>query len=113
MKRIVIIIGAMIAAMFATAQAQDNKKTFTVEGNTYHAVKAQRTSGKQDTTVTTYTYEVKGTEYPIVLSKNGSAFVGRTSKKTGKYYRQYLGEEISRDICQKLGREYKGKTNNK
>ena len=112
MKRIVII-GAMFAAMFATAQAQDNKKTFTIEGNTYHAVKAQRNTGRQDTTITAYTYEVKGTEYPIILSKKGSAFVGRTSKQTGKYYRQYLGEEISRDICAKMGREYKGKTNNR
>ena len=112
MKRLVII-GAMIAAMFATTQAQDNKKTFTVEGKTYKSTKVAASHGRQDTTVTAYTYEVKGTEYPIVLSKNGSAFIGRTSKKTGKYYRQYLGEEISRDICNKMGREYKGKTNNK
>ena len=29
--------------------------------------------------------------------------------KTGKEYKQYLKSEVSQDICDKLGREYKGK----
>ena len=56
---------------------------------------------------------MSGTKYPIIMGKTGSCYIIRTSKKTGKEYRQYLGEEISRDICTKMGREYKAKKSNK
>ena len=32
----------------------------------------------------------KGVKYPIYVSKNGKYYVIRTSKKTGKEYKQYL-----------------------
>ena len=42
---------------------------------------------------TEYTYtDKKGNVYPIFLSSTGKAFIIRTSKKTGKEYRQYLPE---------------------
>jgi hypothetical protein len=43
------------------------------------------------------------------LSVNGRAYVIRVSQKSGNEYKYYLGENISRDICEKMGVEYKEK----
>ena len=43
------------------------------------------------------------------MSASGSCYVIKTSKKTGKEYKQYLKPDVSQDICNKLGKEYKGK----
>ena len=43
----------------------------------------------------------EGKTYEILLSKNGRAFILRISK-TGKDYRKYLGEEISRRYARRL-----------
>jgi hypothetical protein len=59
---------------------------------------------------TEFTYTIKGIVYPIFISKNGACYIKRISKKTGKEYKQYLGEEISREICKEIGIEYKKKT---
>lgn len=58
---------------------------------------------------TEYTYTIKDIVYPIFISKNGSAYIKRISKKTNKEYKYYLGEEISRVICNELNIEYKSK----
>lgn len=59
---------------------------------------------------TPYTWrDSKGVEYPIKMSANGSCFVMKTSAKTGKEYKYYLGPAISEEICKELGIEYKGK----
>lgn len=108
MKRIVICILMMLAT--ATAWSQ---QSFTTQGNTYKPTQSVRSITAAKDTVTPYTYEVSGTKYPIIMGKTGSCYIIRTSKKTGKEYRQYLGEEISRDICSKMGREYKAKKSNK
>ena len=45
----------------------------------------------QGATKTEFTYtDSKGQVDTIYLSKNGSAFIFKTSKKTGKVYRKYL-----------------------
>ena len=50
-------------------------------------------------TKTEYTYtDSKGVTDTVYLSKNGSAFVFKVSKKTGKSYRKYLPE-----VTKKLG----------
>lgn len=100
--------------MLATATAW-SQSAFTTDGNNYKSTKSvTRNLSQKDSTVsaTPYTYEVKGVKYPIHIGKTGSCYIVRTSKKTGKEYRQYLGEEISRDICRKMGREYKAKKSN-
>ena len=43
------------------------------------------------------------------MSSTGSCFVIKTSAKTGKEYRNYLGPEISEQMCKELNVEYKGK----
>ena len=103
-----------ILMMLATATAW-SQKSFTTDGNTYRPTQAvTKNVPQKDSTVsaTPYTYEVKGVKYPIHIGKTGSCYIVRTSKKTGKEYRQYLGEEISRDICIKMGRVYKAKKSN-
>lgn len=57
---------------------------------------------------TEYTYTIKDIVYPIFISKNGSAYIKRISKK-GNEYKYYLGEEISRVICEEMKIEYKAK----
>ena len=44
------------------------------------------------------------------MSKSGSCYIKKVSKKTGKEYKQYLAAEISADICNQLGIEYKPTT---
>lgn len=61
---------------------------------------------------TEFTYTIKDITYPIFVSKTGSCYIKRISKKTGNIYKQYLGEEISKEICKELNIDYKVKKNN-
>ena len=95
----------MLFGLWATADAQT---TYKQEGNIFSSVKTTKTV---TTDKTPYTWkDSKGKEYPIYISSTGSCFVIKVSSKTGKEYRQYLGPEISEEICKQLGREYKAKT---
>lgn len=38
---------------------------------------------------------------------HNSAYIIKVSKKTGKEYKQYLGADVSTQICNALGIEYK------
>lgn len=76
------------------------------EGNT---IVATQTTQKGKAEKTPYTYkDIKGKTYSIFISRSGSCFIEKTSK-SGKQYRQYLGKEISAEICKKLGRTHKPK----
>lgn len=104
-----------ILMMLATTATAWSQKSFTTDGNTYRPTQVvTKNVPQKDSTVsaTPYTYEVKGVKYPIHIGKTGFCYIVRTSKKTGKEYRRYLGEEISRDICIKMGRVYKAKKSN-
>ena len=109
MKRIVLTIALMLAT--ATA-AFCQQASFTTDGNTYRpSAPVTKNVPQMDSTVTLtpYYYEYKGVSYPIHIGRTGSCYIVRTSKRTGNQYRQYLGEEISRDICAKLKRQYTAK----
>jgi hypothetical protein len=41
------------------------------------------------------------------MGPSGSCYIKKISKKSGNEYKQYLGEEVSKDICKQLGVEYK------
>jgi hypothetical protein len=45
----------------------------------------------------------KGAEYPVYINSRGSCFIIKTSTKTGTEYKNYLGPEISQQICKELG----------
>lgn len=94
----------MLFGLWMTADAQ----TYKQEGNTFSSIKTTKTLTSDKTP---YTWkDSKGKEYPIYISSTGSCYVIKTSSKTGKEYRQYLGPEISEEICKQLGRKYTAKT---
>ncbi|MBR1784002.1 MAG: hypothetical protein IJ760_00990 [Bacteroidales bacterium] len=109
MKHIVLTLALLLASSVA---AFSQKATFTTDGSVYSSVSTKPTAQKADT-ITPYTYDLHGTQYPIYIGRTGSCYILRTSKKSSKQYRQYLGEDISRDICTKLGRSYAPKSRNK
>lgn len=92
MKKIFILVFAMLC--FTATYAQKVKQ----EGKIFSAVSTKKTSVK-DSTKTDYTWkDNKGNEYTIYLTPSGAAYVPRVSKKTGKYYRQYLPKEVKEAI---------------
>ena len=85
-----------------------NAQTYTRSGNTFVSSTGERI--KAEPVKTKFTWkDSKGKEYPIYISKSGSCFVIKVTAKTGKEYRNYLGPEISEQICKELNVEYKGK----
>ena len=98
----------LVLAMGLAANAQ----TYTRNGNTFTSAKSVK--AKAEPVKTKFTWkDSKGKEYPIYISAKGSCFVIKTSSKTGKEYKSYLGTEISEQICKELGVKYKGKKGNK
>lgn len=103
MKKIIVCIAMMLAFGMnnSNAYAQDVKRV----GNTFVATKS---TTKSEPRKTKFTYEAgDGKKYPIYVSSTGACFVYRVSSKTGKQYKQYLGKEISKQICKEMNAEYK------
>lgn len=94
----------LVLAMGLAANAQ----TYTRSGNTFISSTGKRV--KAEPVKTKFTWkDSKDKEYPVYISSNGSCFVIKVSAKTGKEYRNYLGPEISQQICKELSIEYKSK----
>ena len=99
----VLILSIICVGMIANA---DDGKKYVVEGNTY----ISSTGRASESLKTSYTWkDNKGNIYPIYMSSSGSCYIIKTSSKTGKQYKNYLGPDISKDICNKIGKRYKGK----
>lgn len=107
MKKFILFI-IMIVCTVSIACA-DNDKSFNKDGNVYSSVSKSKSSSTPVNTGFTW-QDSNGVSYPIYISDSGSCYVIKTSKKTGKEYKNYLGPEISQDICNRLGREYKSKS---
>ena len=106
-RRIFALI-LFIICIGLTANA-DNDRVFKCEGNIYSSTgRVKANSSAPISTGFTWT-DSKGNKYPIYISNSGSCYIIKTSKKTGKEYKSYLKPDISQDICNKLGKEYKGK----
>lgn len=87
-----------------------NAQSFEREGNTFVAKSNKGSRTKSEPTKTKFTWkDSKDNEYPVYMSSTGSCFIIKTSAKTGKEYRNYLGPEVSEQMCKELGVEYKGK----
>ncbi len=100
MKKIIYVIIMMIAFTLNV-----NAQSFNVDGNNYTNV----TKGRQSSqgTETPYTWSDRsGTKYNIFVCQNGRCYVNKTSGKTGKKYKYYLNEDISKDVAKKVGIEY-------
>lgn len=94
MKKIILCI---LLALFCITISAEVKR----EGNTF---KVEQTTKESDTK-TQYTWVDKdGNVYPVFITKRGACYIFRTSKKTGKEYKQYLPKDIQETIKQELNR---------
>ena len=102
--RKLILIAILVIASVSASYAQN----YTKSGKTY---KAEKTVSQSSERETGFAWEdSKGVQYPIYMGKTGSCYIKRISKNTGKEYKQYLGAEISADICKQLGVPYTPKS---
>lgn len=99
------IICAVFALFCSCAIAQD----FTI---TNKVVKVEKTVSQDIDTG--YQYDTgkndengKIITLPIYASKSGACYVIKTSKKSGKQYRHYLGKEVSAQIMSELKKSSK------
>lgn len=106
MKKTLITLFLLVPALMAGAQEKSAQGAFKREGKTFVQTRSQDTAKD---IATAYTWrDSKGNEYPIFLhtytkgEKAGrtTAYVVRTSAKTGKEYKYYLpdGERIALEI---------------
>ena len=105
MEKLLIIV-AIILSMMTTGYAQTK---YEQQGKTFKSVQTEKTIKKGAEPLNTgFTWEdSKGNKYPIYISNGGkgSAYIVRTSNKTGKVYKAYLGKEITNDIKKQLNIE--------
>ena len=94
MKKIILYL---LLALFCITISAEVKR----EGNTF---KVEQTTKESDTK-TQYTWVDKdGNVYPVFITKKGACYIFRTSKKTGKEYKQYLPKNIQETIKQELNK---------
>lgn len=111
MKKIIFIIALLISANFVCAQIVDTTYNSSVvrEGNTFTKQHKDKTPAVTEIE-TEYKYkDAKGKQHNIWITSRGNAFIWRTSNKTNRQYKYYLGEDISKEICKELNIEYKPK----
>lgn len=106
MKKTILTLAFLALAITLQGQEKATQNTYKRDGNTFVQTQTRNTA---DDTATAYLWRDKqGNEYPIYLhrytkgEKAGriTAYVIRTSKKTGKDYKYYLpnGEQIAKEI---------------
>jgi hypothetical protein len=100
MKKLILAI-IMMCCFVGISNAQSVVR----EGNTFTSIKSSTKDTVENKTQFTWK-DSKGKLYPIYVSKSGSCYIKRISKKTNKEYKQYLGKEISAQICKELGIKY-------
>ena len=103
----VLLLTVAIFTIASVVQAQEVQRV----GNTFISTKVTKTKEPQKTKFEWQ--DSAGQKYPIYISSTGSCFIIKISKKTGKEYRQYLGPEVSVQICKELGIEYQSKNTEK
>lgn len=107
MKKTLTTLFLLALTLCASAQEKATEKTYKRDGKAF--VQTATAQASTNDTPTAYVWRDKqGNEYPIILhtyrkgEKAGrtTAYVIRTSKKTGKEYKYYLpdGERIATEI---------------
>lgn len=97
MKKLILCILLALFCINIHAEVKREGDTFKVEQST-----------KASDTKTKYTWEDKeGNKYPIYITKKGTCYVLRTSKKTGKEYKYYLPKDVQETIKKELSYEQK------
>lgn len=98
-KKLFIVVMMLMSITYSNAE-------IIKEGKTYSQVTKSKTPDKDSG----FTYkDNKGNIYPILIGKSGACYIVRISKKSGKEYKQYLGKDISREICKELNVKYQPK----
>ena len=85
MKKLILAAMLIIGSNLVSAQTVK----MDAKGNFFAVSKHKIETKDSVNTGKTYT-DSKGNVYPVYSSSKGSLFVGRTSQKTGNYYRMYL-----------------------
>ena len=114
MNKLIILLTLVISVIASNNLFAQNPSILSTgevqrSGNTFIASSKSSKSSAQQTQYTWKDY--KGNEYPIYISASGSCYVIKTSKKTGKEYKNYLPKEVSAEICKELN--YKKNESNK
>ena len=101
MKKILFILALLTFCITA------NSQNVVREGNTFKSI-AKAPKAKADTLVTPFKFEdSKGGVYPIIVNKaSGRCYVWKPSGKTGKLYKQYMKEDVSKAVCEELNITY-------
>lgn len=90
--RALIVLAALTLLVANVCRGQKLERN----GNNFRVARTSK-----DSTRTEYTFtDRKGKTYPVYLNGKGKAYVGKTSAKTGKYYRQYM-PQITEQISKK------------
>lgn len=94
----------LIMLLFAVMSLNVCAQSFVVKDNVYTTTSSKKkVEGKK----TSYQYEARdGHKYDIYILPDGRCYTNRVSGTTGKEYRAYLKEEISRDIAKKCNVQY-------
>lgn len=98
-----LIIATIVATFLALASylTSNAKRTYALNGNSIVCIDSNVSQGFK----TDFTYKVKDVEYPIYTSPKGRCYILKTSKKTGKEYKQYLPKEADSLIQVQLKRK--------
>lgn len=93
-RTLTVLVIVMLSCFVTVAFGQE----IVQNGQQFEKVaKSKKKSDDVKDVMTSFTYKDKTGTYPVWLSKTGKAYIKKTSKKTGKEYRQYL-PEIGRKI---------------
>lgn len=88
--RLLFLAIILLFAAFSGA-AQSKKPTYIINGD--KLVKLEELKIAKELVKTSWTISIKDTVYPVYKGTKDSYFILRTSKKTGKEYRQYINIE--------------------
>ena len=98
---VILAIVVLTIAGVVVCHAQDYK------WKNEKVVEVTTTSRATSADKTDITVIKSGVEYPVYITGNGRCYILKTSQKTGKEYKQYLPADLAKDVCKRLGREYK------
>ena len=92
MKKFILCLVLAFIGIVTNAEVKREGDTFKVEQTV-----------KEKDTVTKYTWIDKdGISYPVFITKKGSCYVIRTSKKSGKEYKYYLPKSVQEIINKEI-----------
>ena len=94
MKKFILCLVLVLICITTNAEIKREGDTFKVEQTV-----------KEKDTVTKYTWVDKdGISYPVFITKKGSCYVIRTSKKSGKEYKYYLPKSVQEIIDSEINK---------